>query len=367
MRTFFESAGMLAATTIGAGVFALPYLFVKSGWLIGVLYLFLFGSIMLWAHWLYLRTLGVARGNKRLLALAKEEGSRWFSLFSACVIVGGLVLSLVVYLVLGMVFLTLLFPSLESGVALILFWIAGTVPIAISVRRVVSIELLGALLLVGIIAGLFFYGMSGVGDFFKGPAFVPEYLLLPFGAVLFSLAGWTALEPMHERCCGAPSPQKSLVSSLWFGTAVIVGSYLLFIGGIMGSEAPMTPDTLSGFMKVAPAVARLLAFFGLIALWTSYVPIGREAKNALQEDMQWKYAFLFVAIAPPLLVMLGVDTFVEAISIAGGVFVALQYVLILFVAQRKLSLSMPARFLVRGVSALFLLAAVYEVFVFFTS
>lgn len=365
MLTTLKGAGILAATTIGAGVFALPYLFAKAGWLTGTAYLLFLGLLLGWVHRLYLQALAQAGGKKRLLAFLREEQSDWLFGLSVIAVVGGLVLTLVVYLVLGVEFTLILFPSLDARVAFFLFWIIGTGPIALGVRRIGSFEFLGTFLLVGIMLGLFFYGAGGIRDVFRSPAFVFDSLLLPFGAVLFSLAGWTALEPLYATHGGSPAFQKRLFMSLWLGTAIVVASYLLFIGGVLGSGVPVAPDALSGFVFATPRVARFLSIFGLFALWTSYIPVGFEIKNLLGGDMGWSYAFPFVAAVPPLLVVLGVDTFIEAIGIAGGVFVALQYALILFVARKKVLQPGIVRSFTFLVSVLFFLVALYEAYGFF--
>lgn len=363
-RYVVRGAGMLAATTIGAGMFGLPFVFSESGWLTGLGYLLILGFVMGWVHLLYIKTLARAGKKMHILSFVKEGMPRRFFWLSVFVIVGGLVFALVVYLVLGMEFVRILFPYIGPKIALFGFWIIGTAPIAFTARRITLLEFFGTILLAIIVFAVFVVGAKNMDALFDWAAFVPSRIFLPFGVILFSLAGWTALEPIYELWRNSPKRFYSL--PLWMGTALVVFLYLLFVLGIARSGAAITPDTLTGFIVAAPVMARLLALLGLFALWTSYVPVGLEIKNVLLSDMKWKYATSFVAIAPLVLVLAGVDTFVGAIGVAGGVFVSLQYVLILLVVERGgLAQSSVKRIAIKIAATLFLIVAAHEFFVFF--
>jgi hypothetical protein len=73
-------------------------------------------------------------------------------------------------------------------------------------------------------------------------------------------------------------------------------------------------------------------------LWTSYVPILLAARNALRIDAAWPgmLSDAIVLFAPILLVAVGIRDFLSVVSVAGGVFLGLQYVLILLIARRAL-------------------------------
>ena len=52
-KNFILPAGLLAETIIGAGMFALPYVFQKSGIGLGLFYLFFFGLVSILIHLMY--------------------------------------------------------------------------------------------------------------------------------------------------------------------------------------------------------------------------------------------------------------------------------------------------------------------------
>ena len=95
------SAGILAATTLGAGIFALPYIFKESGWLTGLFYLAALSGIVIFTHFLYWQTFAKVGEKKRLLGLTEKYLGNAAGLFAFVVIVAGLILTLVVYLILA--------------------------------------------------------------------------------------------------------------------------------------------------------------------------------------------------------------------------------------------------------------------------
>ena len=53
IKSFWGSVELLMATTIGAGIFSLPYVFKESGWLLGIFYMAVFGPVVIFVHRLY--------------------------------------------------------------------------------------------------------------------------------------------------------------------------------------------------------------------------------------------------------------------------------------------------------------------------
>lgn len=363
-RRFFREAGVITATTIGAGMFGLPYIFLKSGWLTGVFYLFVLSFIVAGSHVLYWRVLAVADEKRRLLGMARDFlGKFWYRVgfFS---IIAGLVLALVIYLILGNHFIRLFWPSVDANLALFLFWLVSIAPLFFE-RRIVGLELAGVFFMVGIIL-LIFFSAPQFSPQIAVPALDLENFFLPFGIVLFSLAGWTAIEPLFRESREVGSIPAIPKKSFFAGTFATVALYVLFVAGVLSSTALIAPDTISGLVHWPFWKLAALGTLGVFALWTSYMPIGLEIKNSLIKDLGWKpfWALLLVVFLPPALVISGLSNFLKVIGLAGGVFLALQYVLIVLVGRRVLGFSGAERFFYNLVIGAFLLAAVYELYYF---
>jgi hypothetical protein len=110
----------------------------------------------------------------------------------------------------------------------------------------------------------------------------------------------------------------------------------------------------------------MLAILGLIAVGTVYLPISREIRNSLEKDLHWN-KFLargIVLFLPLAFVALGFNNFLAIVGLVGGVFVGLQYLLIISVGRRALVLGRVRKFFLDLVAAVFVIAAVYQVWTF---
>ncbi len=354
----------MAATTIGAGLFSLPYIFQTSGWPLTLFFILALSAAVHFAHSLYLRTLSAENGRRRLLGLIGENYGALGRQFGLLVIVGGLVLTLVVYLILIGGFLTIFAPAWVLPGTFI-FWLTASFIIIFQLRRLVASEVLGGVLMLAAVLWIFFAGSGGLSaDKFRFLPASPADWALPFAPILFALAGWTAVEPIYDyakkrglslRECG------SAMAAGTFGAALV---YLLFVLGIVGASAVATPDTISGLNANRLLLLLPVAALGLLAIWTSYVPIGLEIRKSLEVDLGWSAAWsaLTVLFLPPLLLYLGLSDFLRVIGLVGGVFLGLEYVLILLAARRGLRLSASARRLSSFLLFIFLLAAAYEIY-----
>jgi amino acid permease len=364
-KIFWQQILVVVATTVGAGMFALPYVFSVSGWLPGIFYLVAFAIILSFIHAVYFLVLQRVHERKRLAGLVREELGKEAGVFAFVVVMGGQIFSLLVYLILGQAFLGLLIPALEGKAGVLLFWVLASAPLFFNIRRFAKAEALGAIAMGALILALF-----GAGDVAEGAARAPlintAALLFPFGVVLFSLAGWTAVEPVYElnnRVRGFEVRHSLL--ALVLGTVISAVLYVLFVLGAFGAPVPVTHDTVSGFSD--PLWRVLLGILGLFAIWTSYVPVGREAVHALM-DVRWKEtkALLLVVLAPLALFAAGLSDFVQTAGFVGGVFLTLQYVCILAVGQKFLKPAGTTKALFWILYLLLAAAAVYEAYYFAT-
>ncbi len=361
---FTAAAGLLLSTTIGAGVFALPYLAERSGWGTVFGYLALLSVIVIFAHILYFKVLETTNARRRLVGLVGEHLGSRMTPTAIIAVVGGLLFSLVAYLVLAGEFVRFIVPTAGGVGSVAVFWLAATLPILGSLGVLVGLELAIAVLMVVMILGIFLFG-GDVASLARFDVVNFSHLLLPFGAVLFSLAGWTAVEPIFDYVRRKRKDGVNLPAALATGTAMAAGLYALFVLGILTSTGVITPDTISGLTAWPFWKTALLGLLGIFAIWTSYVPIGLEIKDLLIQDLRWprSAAAAFVVFAPPVLVASGIG-FLAAVGLAGGVFLSVQYLLILLVARRVLRPGRGTRLAIDVSVVAFIAAALYEIYYF---
>lgn len=349
------------ASTIGAGMFSLPYIFKESGWLLGIFYLIILSCAIIFAHYLYWLVLERVGEKKRLLGFVRAHLGGWAFYIALISIIVGLLLTLVVYLLLAQDFGKEILPAPLDNYGAIIFWITVSLPLLFNLSKLVRIEGLATILKSLIVFFIFLISKEVF------PSIAPvraENFLLPFGAVLFSLAGWTAIEPMFEwqKKSDDRKPLPKLVLGTFFSAAI----YVLFVIGVLAHGGVISEDVFSGASSWALWELQLFALLGILAIWTPYAPISLEIKNGLEKDLHLPafWSFAAVLLIPPAVFLSGVFNFLGAISLAGGVFLALQYIFIILVAKKILGLSGTKKFFSNLLLFVFLAAAVYEVWHF---
>jgi amino acid permease len=367
---FVKSALIITAATIGSGAFALPYVVAQAGWLLTLIYFAALGAIVIAVHATYLKILAAEQEKVRLLGLGRKYFSAWGFWFGFVGIVVGLLVSFVIFLILGTQFVKLLMPSLPHLAALFIFWLLIAVPTLVGNRRAASLEIASVLCVAAIIIFVFLSSFAPSTDIRSQyiPAIDWHNFFLPFGIAIFALAGWTGIEPFYEsqEKIDLRSPtelRRAGKFSLALGTILAVALYAMFAAGIVRSAPHLTPDTISGLAAWPFWKRGLIAVLCLFAIVTVSIPISHEIRNALEKDLhRGKIISQLAIIFLPLAVVLsGFNNFIVIIGLAGGVFVSMEYLIIIAVAKRALKLSPGKKFGLDLIALVFFAAAIYEI------
>ena len=174
-------ASLLAGTIIGAGIFALPYIFNKAGLMTGLFYLLIFSAVFALIHLLYADIIVRTRENRRFFGYAEiylGNSGKWLAVLMTVV---GMIFVLTVYLVLSVSFFNLLFPAFPDVYKILIFWLLGSLAIFWGVGRLAISEFLIVIGMVAIILAIFGFGLAGFERVMAAPLFNPGYLFLPFG------------------------------------------------------------------------------------------------------------------------------------------------------------------------------------------
>jgi len=218
-KSFILPSAFLAAMIIGAGVFALPFIFSVAGLPVGFFYLAFFGTVFAVIHLLYADIIFRTSGERhRFVGYAKiylGKAGFFVSVFTTAI---GLVLALTIYLVLSASFLNLVFPAIDAFQAILIFWLAASSFIFLKIENLANSEVLVAASMLAIIFVVFLFG------WFSGEANIAyaeinyAYFLLPFGPVLFALAGRPAIsfivDYFDQHKSFVENPLKPLVINL---------------------------------------------------------------------------------------------------------------------------------------------------------
>src|SRR3989344_3634521 len=332
-------AAILAGTIIGAGMFALPYLFMKAGLMTGLFYLVLFAIVFILMHCMYadiaLRTLGTHRfaGYAGLYL-----GTSGKAIALVITVVGAILVS-TAYLILSISFLHLIIPALQDTYTVLLFWTLSSLTILFGIRRLALAEFLSTYGIAAIVLILFYYGIPGLGRAGAAPLSNLNNFFLPYGAVLFSLSGRVAVTAVIDyfKKSGSNALITNTKFAILLGTIAPAALYALFIIAVLGISPIVTPDAVSGLISHLPLVILwLVGGLGLIAIWSTYIVMIYDVEKSLKFDFGLSsfIAKVFVVIAPLALYFAGLKNFLGIVGFVGGVFIGIEGLLIIFMWKR---------------------------------
>jgi amino acid permease len=353
----FYAWGTLLGAVIGAGIFALPQAAYLSGWPYFLSELLILAVILGYVHNLYARILDKNEEKNLLGLLSAKLGWGWFYL-GIVGIFGGMLAALTGYLILGGEFLHEMWPNLSPLNAAGVFWIVSSLPLFFRTKTFLSLESWGAYIMGLLILVIGSYGLMGTAN--HSPQTGPFSLVLPFGALIFALSGWTAVEPIVKDL----GPKAKKAKLFFAGSILIALLYAFFVFGVLRSAAKITPDTVSGLGWGAKALF-MVGLMGIFAIWTSYLPSALEIKNSLKfAKMPRGLGFMIFLLLPLIFVAYGVNDFLKVVSIGGGIFIALEYLLILRLGTKVLKPKFWEKILVFISACAILSGALYEIFFF---
>ncbi len=362
MKHAILAIGLLAGTIVGAGIFSLPYVFNRLGIGLGVIYLVAFSLIYFFVHWRYAQVLHTNQAGHHFFYFAKKYFKPWIARFASLIVLGELLFVMTVYLILAKSFANIAFDGFGIG-AVLVFWVLGSVLVfaRASWLGVAQIIGLGGILFITLLI-VFFGGIGSVSLPLMKPIDL-SVLLLPFGPLLFAFGARPAIPKVYELYRSIREKQRfSLKRVIFWGSILPIGLYLLFVVAVLRLVPNVSPDTVSSLSFLSPEVLLLMGIIGLLTLWTSYFIIGGNVFDILRTDVfRSRVLSGVVAVFVPLVLYLaGIQNFLEAVSITGGVFLALEAVFVTIMWAK----AEPRRHLVLVTAPfyiIFTIGAVYEI------
>ena len=336
-KNFWLAVFSLVGTTIGAGIFALPYVFSRAGFIFGFAELLLLGALMLLIQLMVGEITLRTRGKKRLLGYSQLYLNKiWHRLLTISTIFIGIG-SLLAYLILAGNFISILF-NLNIFSSTLLFFAIWFFSILIKARTFGKTEFyLGRLSIAFIIfITLFNLRYINIENFL---ALNIDNVLLPYGVILFAITGAYVIPEMEEIL---GHNKRQLKKAIIFGTLIPIITYLLFVVAVVGvSDSFTTPDAISGLAQALNSKFILIigALVGLFAVFEASLSYGIYFKETLWYDLKinkW-LAWILSGALPLSLFLLGAHSFIQVISVIGSVFLGFQFIMILWMHKRSKS------------------------------
>lgn len=331
---FWQGVFLLIGTTIGAGVFSLPYSFSKSGWGVSVCGLVFLGLIMTALNLFYSRVILASQGDHQLVGYVKKYlGSFWqkIALFALLFSLNGV---MVAYVILGGEFLALLLGQSPHFLyslwfyLIIAFLFMRRFEFLAKAESFFSIILLGLFMIFPILV-IKWATPSQI-------SFIGHRPLFFWGPTILALAGFSAV-PEVEEILRRSKQREKLNQVVIIGTWLPVLVYGLFAFSVYTvTGAFTTADALTGLVQLMPNIVRLASGIGLLALLTSFLSLANVVKETYYRDLNINENLAKVlALIPPIIgIFLSLPQLADIISFVGAVGLAITSSLICLLFSR---------------------------------
>jgi len=318
----FQAVAVMVGYIVGVGMFGLPYLTTKAGFIAFFLFLIGLGFIQYLIHLVYSNLIIVTDSFHRLPGyVEKYLGKKAKNIAFASKMIGNYGALLAYFILIG-IFLNELFQGYFGGtpfVYTIIAFIVSTIIVYFGIGIMAKAELVMSFLLFFIIIAMATRSFSSI-ESINFIAIDWKYVLLPYGAMLMALDGNGSLPIVAKILDKDPKKIKKVIRISLLTAIFITVLFVITVVGVSGSNT--TPDALTGVKSTIKGVVITLALiFGVLTMLTSIIGVAESVK----ETYWWDYgvpknlAFLLAVCIPFGLFLLGLTDLISVISFAGAI------------------------------------------------
>ena len=264
-KKFWATSLTLSGAIIGAGILGLPYVFSKSGFIVGIFWLVFLGLITLYINLclgeITLRTKKIHQLPGYAGIYLGKKGKKAMMLVK----IFGIYAALLAYLIgEGQSFSILFFGNLNYSVFFAVgFWFVMTLFLREGLEGLKKIESRGILLSTAIILFMFFYFADSISI---GNLSYVDYnnFFFPFGVVLFAVLGFSAIPEMRLEIM---KKEKLMKKTIILGTLIPIALYfifsLTFLGAFGKNVSEIATISSDSFVPVLGIFTMMAAYFVL--------------------------------------------------------------------------------------------------------
>jgi tyrosine-specific transport protein len=365
-KTFIALSALLG-TIIGAGIFGLPYVIMKSGFLIGLLHLGL-TAVIITIIMLYLGE--IAQRTKTIHQLPgyaqKYLGTKGKTIMFIALIVG-IYSALLAYLIAeGSSLSYIIFGNSSYSFQMgLLFWLALSFISYYGIEALRKGEPIGVILVFILVISISVYFTNKI-DISNLSSLSLQNVFAPFGVVLFAYLGFSII-PEVKRILGEhQKPMKKIIISAYLLAFLI---YAVFTAIVLGFRGALTPEIAT------IALGKPFILLGVITMFNAYLALSTAMMDTFKFDFNksrktaWIYTIAIPMILYGLLEVLGKASFTAVIGIGGVISGGITAILILAMVKNakkhgdsKPSYSMPySKWLAYLLTAVFIIGAITEI------
>ena len=365
--SMLKASAILVGTTIGAGIFAIPYAVAQIGLIPGIFYLLGLGAVVLLLNLIYGEVILRTAGDHQLTGYSQIYLGKGGQRLASLALFIGLYGALLAYLIKIGEFLALIFNfPFPLELSLVFFFFAVTV-IFLGLKIVSQLELVLVSILLIFILFIACLGFPHIAlSNFQFSVLNFKFLFLPYGVILFALTGSAAVPEMEEVLRSDNRDKaKKLKKALILGSLIPLLAYLLFAIIIVGISGRQTSDdAISGLALFLPKwIVNLGAGLGILTMATSFLSLGYVLSEVWFRDFKLpRPAALILACSPPLVFFLtGARNFISVLEISGALTGSLSGILIILLHRKaqKIGRKQPAYHLKLPIAIYWLLIIIF--------
>lgn len=369
-KKLFSAVSVLMGGIIGVGVFGIPFVFTKAGFLTGFLFLAGLGITNVIFNLAYGEIILRTDKAHQLVGYAGIYLGGFFKKLTFFTFLLTIYSALLAYIIVGGEFLAniLSFNFFLSAESLsIIFFVIAAIFIAGGLKTISAVDFFMAIFYLAavIIIALLGFNHIKLGNF---NFWNREFWFLPYGVIFFALSGMSSVVLQREVLDGQ---EFKLKKAIILGSLIPIFLYLVFALVVVGISGESTsPEAFSGLLLfLDPRIVVVGLIFGVLAIFTSFINLGRILQESFQFDFKInKFLAWTLAVWPPFIFfLLSVRNFINVIGLAGSLALGLQSIIFIFIYGKvkkrghripEYSLNLPKWFWYLAI-ILFALGAVY--------
>ena len=366
----FSAVAIFTGMVVGAGIFGIPYVVSKIGFIPGVIYMIILGVIVGVQILAYGEVVSRTKEFHQATGYAEKYLGKWGKYAFTFSLMFGSYGAMLAY-VIGMGDVLGGSPMLYS----LIFFMIASLAILVGLGVIVRVEKIMFSALLVVMTIIFAFGIRHINlDHLQSFDF--SHAFLPYGVLLFAFGGLAAIPDMSRML---KNEKHNFKKAILIGLVIVFLIYLCFtfiIVGISGGDT--SPEALVGLADILGRnVVIIGSIFGVLAMATSFLVTGLVMKEMYRYDygLDKTLAWVLACFVPLIIFLLGMVSFIGVIgavgSITGGITGIL--VLLMYVRAKKTGDQEPAytikipKPVIYVLSALFALGALYEVYYLFVT
>ncbi len=323
--SFIRASLVLAGTTIGAGMFGIPYVTAKVGYPLGFLWLLLivlFTLVLNLAYAYVIIKTDHGRESQLVGLAGKHLGKPWRKAALLVVLVGQWSAMLAYIIGVGG-FLAVVLKLEGLELALSIFFFLTMAFITVKGLKVVSVVeswlTYGMIAIIGIIALSAYSKISGVNFAPNGTSFMDSFAIV--GVVMGAMTGFAIIPEVRKTIGGSKDNDEAFMWSIVAGTLITAVVYALFQFVVVGVSGSATSESsIAGLVPfLNPSIVMLGSVFGILAMTSSFISLTYVLRDTFELDFKMKkiHAWLLAIIPPFLIFLVGVNSFILVLDVGG--------------------------------------------------